>query len=200
MSKDDKVDALRNELPPFNIDDNKYQNLKYALGLIPIESIVHFYCNKNRVGIRHKAKDGRPPVDVGQVADQMLYYELIAIMEQPKWRQDLIKEHGPAGVSRDGFNNYRKAMLWEWNYDQMGDWPVDIERDLTCDGKRFWKKKANGRRKRMSLERWLTERMQKENPDVFKDCNWKYKKMYFEYIKITEVSNLPNSLIVIFLF
>ena len=32
MSNDDKVDALRSELPPFNITDIKYQNLKYALG------------------------------------------------------------------------------------------------------------------------------------------------------------------------
>ena len=119
----------------------------------------------------------------------MLYYELIAKMEQPEWRKEIIKEHGPAGTSRDGYNNYRNAMLWEWKYNEFGDWGVDPERDLTCDGKKFWKKKANGRRKRFALEKWLSERMIKENKEVFKDCKWKYKKMYFEYIKITEVSD-----------
>ena len=122
----------------------------------------------------------------------MLYYELIAKMEQPEWRKEIIKEHGPAGTSRDGYNNYRNAMLWEWKYNEFGDWGVDPERDLTCDGKKFWKKKANGRRKRFALEKWLSERMIKENKEVFKDCKWKYKKMYFEYVKITEVSTRTN--------
>ena len=33
MSIENKIETLKNELPPFNIDDLKYRNLKYALGL-----------------------------------------------------------------------------------------------------------------------------------------------------------------------
>ena len=34
LSDEQKVDALKNELPPFDINDTKYANLKFALGLI----------------------------------------------------------------------------------------------------------------------------------------------------------------------
>ena len=37
MSDEQKVDALKEQLPPFNIDDVKYANLKFALGW--------YYCN-----------------------------------------------------------------------------------------------------------------------------------------------------------
>ena len=32
MDDQQKVEALKNELPPFDINDLKYANLKYALG------------------------------------------------------------------------------------------------------------------------------------------------------------------------
>ena len=32
MSLENKIEALKSELPPFNIEDYKYNNLKYALG------------------------------------------------------------------------------------------------------------------------------------------------------------------------
>ena len=118
----------------------------------------------------------------------MEYYELIARIEQPEWRKALIKEHGPAGVAIDGYNDYAKAMFWEWKYDQFGDWPVDSEGDLKCDGERFWVRKENGRRKVIELEKWLNDRMIAENAEVFGNGKWKHKLMYFEYIKITEVN------------
>ena len=79
-------------------------------------------------------------------------------------------------------------MFWEWSYDHFGSWPVDSEGVLKFDGKHFWQRKANGRRKRVKLEDWLAETMLARDPKIFEDKKWKYKKMYFEYVKLTEVS------------
>ena len=69
-----------------------------------------------------KAPDTKPPFDANQIADQMLYYDIYAVKEQPEWRKKLIKEHGPAGVSYDGYNNYASAAIWEWDWSSFGDW------------------------------------------------------------------------------
>ena len=164
MSDEQKVDALKNELPPFNIDDVKYANLKFAL-----------------------APDTKPPFDARQIADQMLYYEIYAVKEQPEWRKKLIREHGPAGVSYDGYNNYSNAALWQWDWSSFGGWSVDVDGKLKFDGKHFWKRTETGRRKKVQLEEWLTEIMEEKNPDEFKDGKWRYKKMYCELINIMEV-------------
>ena len=119
----------------------------------------------------------------------MQYYEVYAIMEQPQWRKDLIKLHGPAGVSIHGYNNYASSAIWEWNWSSFGDWSVDKDGDLKFDGKNFWQRKGDGRRKKVQLEEWLREVMVAKNPDVFKDGKWIAKKMWLELIRIMEVSN-----------
>ena len=120
----------------------------------------------------------------------MLYYEIYAVTEQPEWRKKLIREHGPAGVSYDGYNNYASAAIWEWDWSSFGDWAVDVDGELKFDGTYFWKRTGNGRRKKVQLEEWLVETMEGKNPDEFKDGKWVYKKMYYELVKIMEVSNL----------
>ena len=134
-----------------------------------------------------KAPDSKPPFDAVQVADQMTYYEVYAINEQPEWRKKLIREHGPAGVSYHGYNNYNNAALWSWNWSSFGMWSVDKDSDLKYDGKVFWQRTGTGRRKIVQLQDWLKERMEARNPDEFKDGKWVAKKLYFELIKTLEV-------------
>ena len=118
----------------------------------------------------------------------MLYYDIYAVKEQPEWRKKLIRLHGPAGVSYDGYNNYANAALWSWDWSSFGEWQVDVDGDLKFDGKHFWQRTGNGRRKKVQLEEWLKEIMEERNPDEFKDGKWVHKKMYYELINIMEVS------------
>ena len=134
-----------------------------------------------------QAPDSKPPFDANQIADQMTYYEVHAVNEQPQWRKALIKKHGPAGVTCDGYNNYASAAIWEWDWSAFGDWSVDDEGDLKFDGSFFWQRKENNRRKKVQLEEWLKERMLKNNPKAFEDGKWTAKKMWFELIRIMEV-------------
>ena len=133
------------------------------------------------------AKDTKPPFDVKEIADLMLYHELFARNEQPEWRKALIKEHGPAGVNHEDYNNYASATIWEWNYGKLGDMPMDKDGELKFDGKNFTQRKENGNRKMVKLEEWLIARMKNEDATIFDDGKWKYKKMWYALLKILEV-------------
>ena len=134
-----------------------------------------------------KAKDKKPPFNAREIADLIVYYELYARIEQPEWRKKLIAEHGPAGVSYDGYNNYENAALWEWNWSVFGHMPIDKDADLKFNGKNFTERKEDGYRRAVKLEEWLIARMKKNDPKVFDDGKWKYKKIWLELIKIMEV-------------
>ena len=133
------------------------------------------------------AKDSKPPFDAKQIADQMMYHELFARNEQPKWRKDIIKKHGPAGVSYDGYNDYAGATIWEWNWSSFGDMPIDKDGEVKFDGTNFTQRKEEGGRKIIKLEEWLIAILKEKDPEIFDDGKWKYKKIWYELIKVLEV-------------
>ena len=164
LDLEEKISALKNELPAFDPLDIKYQDIKYAL-----------------------QDDDAPPVDAREIADLMTYYEIYAKHEQPEWRKELIKMHGPAGVSIEGYNDYHSAAIWEWDTRELDDWVVDSKRELKYDGEKFWEKQADGTRVQVPLENWLIDRVKKKNPSAL-NGKWKYRELYFELILTLEVS------------
>ena len=135
-----------------------------------------------------KAPDNKPPFDTTQLADLMAYHEIYAREEQPQWRKDVIKEHGPAGTSYDNYNDYASAALWEWNWRAFGDIPIDKDGEVIFDGRHFRQLQEDGSRRKIKLEDWLIDSLVKKNPNEFDDGKWKYKKIWYELIRIMEVS------------
>ena len=95
-------------------------------------------------------------------------------------------------MSYDGYNNYENAALWEWNWSVFGDMPIDKDADLKFNGRNFTERKEDGYRRTVKLEDWLIARMVKNNPEIFKDGKWKYKKIWLELIKVLEVTIQTN--------
>ena len=117
------------------------------------------------------------------------YNEVYAKLDQPEWRKELIKAHGPAGISTPYYNNLSRASMWKWDIGKFGNWSVDCKREVTYDGMNFMQKQNDGVRRSISIEDWLKKKALKRNPKAFENSDWKYKQIWFEFILQTEVSS-----------
>ena len=97
-----------------------------------------------------------------------MYNEIYAKLEQPKWRAELIKEHGPAGISTPYYNNLSRASMWKWDIGQFGNWSVDCKREVTYDGVNFMQKQSDGVRRSISIEDWLKKKALKSSEEHFR--------------------------------
>ena len=163
LTQEEKEQAIveyKKSLPPFHLD-----NLKFP-------------CAKNE----------RPNYDVENIANLIVYNEIIAKIEQPEWRKELIKKYGPTGVHYFDYGPLSTAVTWKWDVDRFGDWSVDNRRELTFNGHKFMLRHMDGTRRSVTLESWLRGMAVKRDAKALDDNKWVFKKLYFELILQMEVS------------
>ena len=103
----------------------------------------------------------------------------------------------------DGYNDLSKCFLWEWNVHKLGPLTFDADRTLTFDGVNFMERRrghpddglppppyTNTSTFSVSLERWLEKKVAAREPELLNDTKWKYRTLWHEYLRITEVSTV----------
>ena len=58
-----------------------------------------------------KRGDNMPPIDIKHLANLTDYAQVYAKLEQPEWRRNLLKKHGPLGIEKKGYTDF-SAKLW----------------------------------------------------------------------------------------
>lgn len=141
-----------------------------------------------------------PPISVEYVANLLDYKHVVSVLEQPEWRKERLRQHGPTGCVIDGYNDLSKCFLWEWNVQKLGPLTFDADRTLTFDGVNFMERRrghpddglppppfVNDATFSVSLTRWLEKKVMARDHELLKDPKWRYRTLWHEYLRITEV-------------
>ena len=60
---------------------------------------------------REKKEGETPPFNIQELANLTDYAMVMAKYEQPLWRKNLLKTHGPLGMEKKGYNDLSKASV-----------------------------------------------------------------------------------------
>ena len=136
-------------------------------------------------------KKAMPKFDLWDIANSIDYREVYALETVPNWKKEMKRQYGPSGSQIEGYMDTSKSFLWKWNEKLLGRMTLNAEGTLKFDGINFYVRKKNAEGKftnfSVALETWLTDRIRKKNPHLLNDTNWKYKHMWHEFIRMTQV-------------
>ena len=149
----------------------------------------------NKVQTFTSARSGKklkmPDFDYYEIANLIDFYQVYQTMERPGWKKRLEKQYGPCGTNRPGYRDPTEAFLWKWDVAEFGELTFDAECTLTYDGSYFYVKKPNRAGKlakfSIALESWLANRLAERDPNMLLDDKWRYKNLWHEFIKVTQV-------------
>ena len=136
-----------------------------------------------------------PNFDLKEMANIMDEARVISKLEQPRWRKEIIAEKGPTGTDLKGYDEVSKLFFAKWDQKVLGRLYFDDTRTIFFGGTKFMMRTSGNpnddkiRSTSISLESWLIEVMRDRDARLLKDKKWRYRNMWHELIRETQVSN-----------
>ena len=94
----------------------------------------------------------------------------------------------------DGYKDLSQYAFWEWDESILGPLTFDEHRTLSFDGSKFMLRYEGHpdvdevvESFSIPLEKWLMEHVKERDPDLLKDKKWKYRTLWHEFIRVTQV-------------